>query len=182
MMLTPSLASPAALYRKLERESYRAFHSRLAIHKADHLFNFCVTAHAMRDYILEYLGKSKDDEKQPFHELWNKIPSLVAAQEIANSSKHFALRIRKTGSLKVAKTRAVRVRKSKFIDIYVNREGELKVVSVEAPDVSVKLSDGKVVMLHQFTCEVMEYWRKQLSQYGIKIRRQPLSQLTEKSV
>jgi hypothetical protein len=177
MTLAPSLTSPAALYRKLEREAYRAYHSRRSIHKADHFFNFCVTAHAMRDYVLEHLGKTNPEEKQLFHSRWDSISALIAVQEIANSSKHFVLRIRKTERLKVAKTKAVQMRKSVFIDIYANSKGEFKVVPVEAPDVSVKLSDGNAMMLHQFTREVMEHWRKELSKHGIAIRRQSLSQL-----
>ncbi|MDR3099428.1 MAG: hypothetical protein LBV73_20455, partial [Paraburkholderia sp.] len=92
MTLTPSLNSPEALYGKLERESYRAFHCRDPIHKADHFFNFCITAHAMRDYVLERLGKIQKDEQQPFIDEWNKCPLLVAAGEIANTAKHFQLR------------------------------------------------------------------------------------------
>ena len=57
MVLAPTLSSVEALYRKLERELYRAYHHRDATHKADHFFNFCVTAHSMRDYFLERLGK-----------------------------------------------------------------------------------------------------------------------------
>jgi hypothetical protein len=178
MRLAPSLTSPAALYRKLERESYRAFHSRSRIHKADHFFNFCVTAHAMRDYLLEYLGKIERKDKQPYHELWNKIPPLAAARDIANSSKHFELRERTTGERKAVSTLAVRRRKSSYVELFSNGRGEFQFVVVEAPDISVKLSDGTVLLLYEFTHEVLAHWRSCLSQHGIKVRRQSLSRLS----
>ena len=117
MSITPALGSVSALYRKLERESYRAFHSNSAIHKADHFFNFCVTAHAMRDYCLEYLCKLTKSDKQPFHDAWNAVPSLVAAMEIANSAKHFVLRDRNTKSVKTSATLAVRAKRSTIINV-----------------------------------------------------------------
>ena len=172
-----SLDSVAALFRKLERESYRAFHTRSATHKADHFFNFCVTAHAMRDYCLEHLGKVTATDKQPFHELWNKSPTLVATMEIANLSKHFVLRVPKTKSLKTPATQTVRIRKSRFVDIYVDQAGRHRLVRVEHADVSVALSDGTILLMHQFTHEVMEYWRTYLAKHGIRLRRQPLTRL-----
>ena len=53
MAMNPVLDSVRALFGKLEREGYRCIHAKSAKHKADHFFNFCVTAHAMRDFFLE---------------------------------------------------------------------------------------------------------------------------------
>jgi hypothetical protein len=175
--LAPSLTSPAALFRKLERESYRTYHSRSRVHKADHFFNFCVTAHAMRDYVLERLGKIQARDKEPFHAQWNTEPLLVAVRDIANSSKHFELRDRTSGQRKAAATMRVRHRKSKFIEVYTNGEGRFDLVATEGQDISVKLSDGTTLPLHEFTHGIMNYWRDYLRQHGIKVRRQPLSQL-----
>ncbi len=49
MSLSPTLTTVADLYRKLERESRRTYGSTDPIANADHFFNFCVTASAMRD-------------------------------------------------------------------------------------------------------------------------------------
>ncbi|MFM0561419.1 hypothetical protein [Paraburkholderia sediminicola] len=136
----------------------------------------------MRDYLLEYLGKIERMDKQPFHELWNKIPPLAAARDIANSSKHFELRDQKTGERKGASTLAVRPRKSSYVEVFSNAEGEFKFVAVKAPDISVRLSDGTVLLLYEFTRDVMDYWRTYLSQYGIKVRRQSVSQLSGNAV
>src|SRR5436309_448515 len=108
MALTARIDSPLALYRKLERESYRAFHAPTPLHKADHFFNFCVTAASMRDYTLEHLKKTTPAQKRPYYANWSGVPALVAAAEIANSTKHFVLRDRATGQPASVKTRSVR--------------------------------------------------------------------------
>ncbi|MCX5727182.1 MAG: hypothetical protein NT030_08515 [Candidatus Saganbacteria bacterium] len=92
MPLAPTLKTPSDLLNKLAREQYRAFHSRHLLHKADHLYNYCVTASAMRDYIFEYFGITEKKLKEPFEKEWAKSIELVAAIEIANKSKHFILR------------------------------------------------------------------------------------------
>jgi len=176
MPLTARLSSPLALYRKLERESYRAFHAKTPLHKADHFFNFCVAAASMRDYTLEYLNKVT--QSQPYYDAWAKIPTLVAAAEIANSSKHFVLRDRNTGQPKSVKTRAVRMKKSAFVDIYTNAAGDIKAVRAHRTDVSVTLSDGKVLELYAFTDEILKYWKSFLASQGVKVWRQPFAQLT----
>lgn len=180
MSLAGQLSSPLALYRKLERESYRAFHAQTPLHKVDHFFNFCVTATSMRDYTLEHLQKTSESDRQPYFAMWTKIPSLIAAAEIANSSKHFVLRDRRTGAPRPAKTLAVRMKKATFVDIYANDTGELKMVQAKRTEVTVTLSDGTSHELHAFTSQVLEYWRDYLASMGLKVRRQPFAQLSGK--
>ena len=178
MPLTARLTSPLALYRKLERESYRAFHARTPLHKADHFFNFCVTAASMRDYTLEHLRKVSRVDRQPHYDKWTKFPELVAAAEIANSSKHFVLRDPSTGLPRSAKTRAVRMKKAAFVDLYANRQGELKAVPAHRTEVSVTLSDGRVLELYAFTDAILTYWKCYLASLGLRVRRQPFAQLS----
>ena len=180
MQLAARLISPPALFRKLERESYRAFHAKTPLHKADHFFNFCVTAASMRDYTLEHLKKLSPADRQPYYDSWAKVPALVAAAEIANSTKHFVLRERGTGKPVAGKTRAVGMKKSAFVDIYANAAGETKVVRASRTEVSVTLSDGQILELYALTDEVRQYWKIFLTSVGFKIRRQPLSQLAGK--
>ena len=180
MPLTARLTSPLALYRKLERESYRAFHAKAPLHKTDHFFNFCVTAASMRDYTLEYLNKVTPAQQKPYYDAWANIPTLVAAAEIANSSKHFVLRDRSTGRPKSAKTRAVRMKKSAFVDIYANAAGDIKTVRADSIEVSVTLSDGKVLELYAFTHEILKYWKSFLASEGVKVRRQPFAQVARR--
>ena len=171
MPLNYSLVSPSALYRKLERESYRAFHAESPVHKSDHFFNFCVTAHSMRDFCLEHLGKIQNSDQQSFHELWNKEPVLVAATEIANSSKHFVLRSRPARNVKTTATKAVRPGTAKYISVYRSCDGELHFKPTIRAEVRVELSDGTVLALYFFTDCVLGYWRKYLAGIGINVRR-----------
>lgn len=180
MPLTARLTSPLALYRKLERESYRAFHARTPLQKADHFFNFCVTAASMRDYVLEHLRKVSKSDRRPYYDTWANFPALVAAAEIANSSKHFVLRDPSTGFPRNVKTRAVRMKKAAVYGLYANAAGELKVVPAHRTEVSVTLSDGKILELHAFTDVVLKYWKSYLTSLGLRVRRQPFAHLSGK--
>lgn len=177
MPLTAHLSSPLAIFRKLERESYRAFHADTPLHKADHFFNFCVTASSMRDYTLEHLQKLTPADKQPFYDAWSKVPALVGAAEIANATKHFVLRERRSGKPATVKTKAVRMRKSRFVDVYANAAGDTEAVSTFRTEVFVTLSDGHVLELYAFTEEILRYWKTFLTSYGLKVRRQSFTQL-----
>lgn len=169
MSLSPTLTTVADLYRKLERESRRTYGSTDPIAKADHFFNFCVTASAMRDYALEHLGKIHREDQQPFFDEWNAIPSLVASHEIANTSKHFALRDRRKKSVKPAKTRDVLYHSATFIEVYEDNDGRNYWAEAEHPTISVVLSDGTTMQLHDFTRAVLEYWRTFLQRYAVQI-------------
>lgn len=177
MSLAPTLSSVEALYRKLERELYRAYHHSDLIHKTDHFFNFCVTAHSMRDYFLEHLGKIQKSDRQPFEDQWATEPLLVAAADIANSTKHFVLRCQRTRLPRTPATKRVSLRKSNFVDLYMNDRGELKAVPITAPDVSITVSDGRKFHLYAFMSGILTFWRSFLAGYGIRIRRQSIARL-----
>jgi hypothetical protein len=180
MTLSLQLSSPLALYRKLEREEYRALHADTATCKADHFFNFCVTASSMRDYVLEHLNAVSQVEKQPYHQIWSQIPSLSSATEIANLSKHFTLRDKKTNQKTKLKTKSVRFNKSIFVEIYANKIGDIKLVKSLKPDVKITLSDGQVLGLYEFTRDVLNYWKDYLSTIGLNVRRQAFARLAGK--
>ena len=154
MPLTRPLASPSALYRKLERESYRAFHAESPVHKSDHFFNFCIAAHSMRDYCLEHMGLTHEADKKSFHELWNKEPVLIAVAEVANSSKHFVLRCPKTKLVRTPTTKAVRMGTAKYMNVYCRDDGEIQLKPTLRADVRVALLDGTILPLYSFTDNV----------------------------
>lgn len=180
MALTPTLNSVEALFRKLERELYRAYHSQDPIHVADHFYNFCVTAHSMRDYFLERIGEIAGNKRQAYESEWKSTRCLVAIEEITNSAKHFQLRERKTKAPRTPDTKSVRRVREKRIDVYVNESGDLALETVSAPSISVVLSDGTRLFLYEFMSEVVAYWRTFLAMHKIKVRRQPLSRLIGK--
>lgn len=175
MGLTVSLATPAALFRKMEREAYRAYHATSPLHAADHFYNFCITAASMRDYMREASGTASG--RGPYDADWDEVSELVAAVEIANSSKHFSLR-QKDGKAKQPRTRAVRRKASFRVPLYANASGELKIGDPERwTEISVTLEGGKALELHQFTESLLRYWKQYLLDHGFKVRRQSFRRL-----
>lgn len=158
MSLTPTIKHVAALYRKLEREEYRTLHCRVAAHRADHFLNFCITAHSMKDHLLEHLGRTGKPDPRSLHQRWKQYPSIVAAGEIANSVKHFVLRDRKSKHPITPETKAVRPGRSRYVDVYQLPSGELTTKEVCIPDYFVRLSDGTRHDLYSFMQEVLGFW------------------------
>lgn len=177
MSLTPTLPDVAALFEKLERERYRAFHCNDAVHCADHFFNFCVTAHSLRDHLFEYMGDAANkEEKEKLHLYWSAIPQLKAVEEIANSTKHCVLR-KQNGKLKKVKTQAVTPEKTTRVNIYETVSGELRNVFVEVPSYIITLSDGTTLELSPFMENVIKHWRSQLEQRGVVLAYQSVESL-----
>ena len=173
MALTPRLDSVEALVQKLERELVRAFHHRNQTHKADHFYNFCITAHSLKDYFLERIGKADRTSRQRFETVWAANRFLVAVADIANSAKHFQLRDRRTGAPKVAKTRSVKRGAYSGVDIYLDAEGNFHSVKrVGIPTITVTLEDGMKFELYEFMDTVVKYWRAELAKSQIRVRRQ----------
>ncbi len=175
-MLTPTLGTVPALYRKLQRESYRAFHHPGLLHKADHFFNFCITAHSLRDYFLEWAGKAGPSDRQPFEQAWSQEPLLGAVADIANSAKHFRLRSR-GGAPRTPGTKRVGRRRRVVVDIFASEIGRFAFVPRTVPDLTVTVSDGRRFELYAFMDGVTTYWRDYLGSHGIKLRRQPFGTL-----
>ena len=164
-MLTPTLKTPLDLLHKLEREQHRAFHAPHATHLADHLYNFCVTALALRDYFFLAVNATKQYE-QEFFELWSVDPALRACSEIANASKHGALR-------SPPKTRGMALATSTWIDVYVDGTGALVLEPDDNhPDVSITTADAIALSLYDLTEKVIAFWRSRFFLHGIEAARQ----------
>ena len=176
MALTPSLNSIEDLFGKLEREAYRAYHANKKSHKADHFYNFCVTAHAMKDYFFERKG-ARECAKDPYRNKWNDDYCLVAASEIANTAKHFVLREKRKNKPKKVKTEGVKQNKSLFVDISMDGEGQFREEFVEKPDLIVTLQDRSEFEMWEFTTYIKEYWREFLEREGINVQQQSVPEL-----
>ncbi len=176
MALTPSLKSIEDIFGKLEREAYRAYHARKEIHKADHFYNFCVTAHSMKDYFFEHKGIIEKSVQRLYRDKWNKDKFLVSASEIANTSKHFTLRDPRTGKLKEVKTKTVEQRNSGFVEVWIGN-GTTWDKFVELPDLIVTLENGGEFALHEFTGHARDYWVTFLRSESIEVRQQTVSEL-----
>ena len=172
MKLTPYLESIEDLFGKLEREWQRAWNAEEAIDQADHFYNFCVTAHSMKDYFFEHKEIIEDEEKDPHRKEWNKEPYLRAATEIANGSKHFKLRDRRTGKLKKkAKTKVKpTARESTVFHVDASDEQvDFREESVTRPDLIIELENGEEWSLWDFKSEVIAYWVKYLKCHSIDV-------------
>jgi hypothetical protein len=178
MSLTPTIRSVSAMYGKMIREGYRTYHSNTILHKSDHFFNFCITAHSMREYYLEHLQILDKESRKPFYDEWEKHPFLVATADIANSTKHFKLR-EKSSMAKIPATKDVQLKLRPFVDILQDDSGNLFKIIVERKDISIFTSDGKTYALYQFTETVEKYWYEQLKTSGIRVRHPSLTQLID---
>jgi len=164
-VLNPTLRAPLDVLHKLEREMHRAFHHANYVHKADHFYNFCITANSLRDAILAHLKIIDEVEKKSKHAEWNAYPLLKAASEIANTAKHFELRRSPT-------TRALVPTRSTLIEVHIAASGETKNVPVEAPDYQVILPDYTEVPIYEFTTGIIDFWRTYLESTGVPYKRQ----------
>jgi hypothetical protein len=90
MTLRPTLSGPCDLLCKLERERYRALHHEHPLHKADHFYNFCVTAWSMADYLIKHKKLDAAGRKVALA-AWQAVPGIRAAQDVANTAKHFEI-------------------------------------------------------------------------------------------
>ncbi len=163
MTLHLALAGPCDLLAKLERERYRAFHHEHPIHKADHFYNFCVTAWSMADYLAK-AGKAD-------HVRWLAVPEIAAARDVANTVKHFTLDY-------AAKTAAVRSGVFSVIKFFKQRgRSRLAIRDDTAPSLTVEMSDGTKFEMWKFMELVIAYWKSELSRYGIACPEQTADDL-----
>ena len=164
--LTPHLGTIDQVYQKVLRERHRTWHARDSIHKADHFYNFCITAHSLRDYFLAHKGWGKrSSESRRQHTEWNSKEALRAVQEIANSAKHFSL-------YRPPETKATEETTGVAFDVYVQGD-ELSCVEVVIPDFVVTTASGKEHHLWELMSDVSEYWRQFLTETGIPLADDP---------
>ncbi|PSU84936.1 hypothetical protein CTM93_05940 [Photobacterium phosphoreum] len=87
MSIITSYQEPKDILIKLAREGRRTWLANSNEDVADHLFNFCITAHSLRDWCIKYTNANASE----FHEFCNKYEHIKWCRDIANSSKHFGL-------------------------------------------------------------------------------------------
>ena len=172
--------SVSALWRKAERDAYRAFHAKSKAHKADHFLNFCITVHALRDFFLE-AHNVPVAARDTYHDNWNAEPLLVAVKDIANLSKHFQLRERKSGKPRSPKTRRLVRRRGQVVDVYVSAMGNIANVTRPAHEITITTSDGARHDLWTFQIDVLDYWRDYLRRQSIRVLRQNERQFIDRS-
>lgn len=137
---------PQDILFKVLREGRRTSLTEDPIEKCDHFFNFCVTAHSLRDWCIKYL---KIADTNSFHDEINRNFYFGVCRDIANSSKHFGLDKPKS-TVNEAKTN-----KSKFALL----DGtDNPAAIVEREDILITLSDGTTLNLFEFLHNIGNGW------------------------
>jgi hypothetical protein len=153
---------PADLLNKLERERYRTFHSAADLQKeamCDHFFNFCVTAHALRDWFKKTPDFPIDLD---IHKKCNIYPELEACRDIANSNKHFNFEPK-------PKTKGAIIGVSKVVDVFENENGDLKVTEPRGSiEMFIEIEGEPIRESHEFMDKVIEIWRSILDEFSIQ--------------
>ncbi|PIL42053.1 hypothetical protein CR105_26380 [Massilia eurypsychrophila] len=83
----------------------------------DHFFNFCITAHSLRDWIINL----QMVERQSVHDRCNQVSELAACRDIANASKHFDLKVDRKPIAKGAV-----VSQSSVVDVFQDSSGNYR--------------------------------------------------------
>lgn len=171
--LTPHLRTIDQVYQKVLRERYRTWHAKDSVHKADHFYNFCITAHSLRDYFIAQKGLARDSEirrkhraeRGELHTAWDANELLRAVREIANSAKHFSLR-------RPPQTKETRATTGSAVKVYTDGDA-LHSVMAEIPDFVVTLASGEEFHLFELMSGVIEYWQEFLSTAGVRLGDDP---------
>ncbi len=152
---------PQDLILKLLREGRRTWIASNPEDKCDHFFNYCVTAHALRDWCIKYLQLS-DIAKNNFHEEMNSIKYFAECRDIANSSKHFGL-----GSNAPSVANAFPT-ENEFA-IITGQQNSEHYETAKRMDISILLADGSRVDLFSFLHYTTNNWIETLKRKGIPI-------------
>ncbi|MFZ6772740.1 hypothetical protein ACO0LB_08465 [Undibacterium sp. SXout7W] len=142
--------TPKDLLKKLHRDGYQTWIAENHQQKYDYFFNFCITAHAMRDWCIKHLNLSSVD-KAAFHEELNQKTVLTYVRDIANASKHFSL------DSSTSTVSGVEATQSQFAVLRSGVHSEHQEMSTKS-DLVIKLSDGTSKILFEFLLHVMQEW------------------------
>jgi hypothetical protein len=141
------------LLQKLNRERDRVFEAvkrENTTEMCDFFFNFCITAHSLRDWMKKTDGF--DSSTHDIHEICNEYPALEACRDIANSHKHFDFETER-------KTPNVTITTSKMVDVYQREDGHIHLTPPrDNVDIGVILSDCEILGLWEFMGNVVNAW------------------------
>lgn len=177
--LLPTLGTTQELFWKVEREFRRTVHAPNLVHKADHFYNFCVTAHALRQYFLKETDEWKTESGKKRESQWNQLDALCIIRDVANLTKHWRLDIPPPGGREVDR---VRSDTSGMVDAYVTLDGRLVLDQREVPTLVVRTESGGKHEVVKLAYDVVNYWREFITSEGaIPLGPQPWEDLTGES-
>lgn len=164
MPIFDAYKEPKDLLAKAVREGRRAYLKSDSPQQAsDHFFNFCVTAHAIRDWCIQHLlFDEKSVEAQEFHKRCCKSKNLKYCRDIANSLKHMVLRPGKCSTV-------VSVYETQIETVAIDTEGKkIPNSELERPSLEVQFPDGTFTSLFTVLIETIHDWQAIFNEYGIE--------------
>jgi len=160
--------SSESLFSKLQRDRKRlweAIQNENETELCDSFFNFCVTAHALRDWVIK--ENSCVLSENTVHDTCNSYEVLQMCRDIANANKHFGLDENKE---KAKKTYSVFVFSSTMIDFYENQSnGSISRVMRDNLDIAIMNMNGVIYGIWEFAGKVEEAWKEVFTKCRIKI-------------
>jgi|SRR5690554_773227 len=147
------------LLAKVTREGRRVNFHRNEVELLDAFFNFCISAHSIRDWCIKEL-KLNEDEKNQFHESCNKHKYLEYVRDIANGSKHFGLDKNKKSTVE-----SVAACEASFT--YMNITENILGKSENETTVKLLLPNGEDVFVFVFLNQVVRSLRSIMDNYGL---------------
>jgi hypothetical protein len=147
MSIIPSLQNPNDLLLKLCRESINVYTSKKDEEVLDRFFNFCITAHSLRDWVI----KAGNSDSNTVHDYCNTFDSLKMCRDIANANKHFGL-----DPGKVSSVSAIDEKKLSYRPM---TPGEIDPKTIiRKPSLEVLDQNGNKINLKDFMNNVIETW------------------------
>lgn len=148
MSAVSTYKEPKDLLFKLLREGRRTWLAKNIEDKSDHFFNYCITAHSLRDWCIKHLQLSGNDVDL-FHKEMNSINCLAECRDIANSSKHF--------KLKDSLVSSAFPTQSEFASI-TGEEHQIDYEITKRLDIDIVLSNGNTMDLFWFLHQTSSSW------------------------
>lgn len=164
MLIFDVYKEPKDLLAKAVREGRRAYLKCDNTEQvSDHFFNFCVTAHAIRDWCIQYLEyDEKSLEAQAFHERCCKSKNLQYCRDIANSLKHMVLRPGKVSTV-------TSVYETKIDTVAIDTLGKkIPNTEIERQSLEVLFPDGTFTSMFLVLIETIHDWHAIFNEYGIE--------------
>ena len=161
MSVISTYKEPQDVLFKLLREGRRTWLALDPQEKCDHFFNYCVTAHALRDWCIKYLNLTGAD-KDNFHTEMNSIMYFGECRDIANSSKHFGL------DSKTSLISDAFPTESEFA-VITGEENHEQYEKVKRRDLAISLASGVSLDLFGFLHHTSTNWIEVLKRKNIPI-------------
>lgn len=162
MSFISGINEPKDMLLKLIREGNRVNFEQHTDNVMDHFFNFSVTAHALRDWCINYL--SQQGNKKHLNKVWDNEKHLVIAKDIANSVKHFKITmytpdVKETSSstakgIAFYSTENILDKMEKAQQSNEYRESQTQ----DSPSFIVIFTDGTTENLTDYVFKTIKYW------------------------